>query len=300
MYIVLLFVLIWPFLSLSAIAQTASDSGLNVPPGHARIPVFVTDRQGKLIQGLRVDDFKVLDNGKPSTIEAFPSIATTPSTQAHFTVFYLDDRHLNMEEMNKAKKDIAAALFTGTGSTNSGFSQSPDQLRQTLASIHATAVAQGAAAHNFDLIGTYASLADYASRMAKLPGRRLIVVLSPGFSSDFPDIPEIRVAADASIDRIVQSGVVLNAFNTQDSTSGSRNGDDFVLEELTSSPGGSLFLSSTPPLTFAQYPEILYLLDISISAIRADGSTHLLKVVVNRPGSRVHTRQNFVAPRPNK
>ena len=166
--------------------------------------------------------------------------------------------------MGSAQQTIAAAhssaldsngyiaIVTGTGSANSGFLRDPNQLRQTLGSIRATPfAAQGARAHNFDLIGTYASLADYASRMSKLPGRRLLVLFSPGFSSDFP---EIRSAAAAAMDRIVQSGVVLNALNTQDPSSGSFGEDNMVLEELSSSSGGSIFLGPISPLCHHPLP----------------------------------------------
>ncbi|WP_263354973.1 VWA domain-containing protein [Acidicapsa acidisoli] len=298
--------LISPLLSLAAIAQTAPDFELNVPPGHIRIPVLVTDKQGRPVSGLHADDFKIFDNGKPAPIAAFLALSTASSAAAHFTVFYLDDRHLTLEQMNSAKQNVDAALpaaldsngyvaiVTGTGSVNSGFSRDPGLLRQTLASIHATPfAAQGTSAHNFDLIGIYASLADYASRMSKLPGRRLLVLLSPGFSVDFP---EIRSAAAVSIDRIVQSGVVLNAFNTQDSTSVTRSEDDIVLEELSSATGGSFFPGPSLPPALTQYPELLYLLDIPLSAIRADGSSHQLKVVISQPGNHARARKKFVAP----
>ena len=297
-------------LSSIAIAQTSPDSQINVPSDHIRIPVLVTDKQGKSLSGLRADDFKVFDNGKPTSIATFLSLSTTSPTAAHFTVFYFDDRHLNMEQINSARQDVGAALsvaldsngyiaiVTGTGSVNSGFSRDPNKLRQTLASIRATPfAAQGTRAHNFDLIGTYASLADYASRMSTLPGRRLLVLLSPGFSSDFD---EIRSAAAASINRIVQSGVVLNAFNTQDASSGSRNDDNLGLEELSSATGGSLSSSSSPSPTFTRFPDLLYLLDIPLSGIHADGSTHQLKVSVSRPGNHIHARKSFVAPSPGK
>ncbi len=293
-------------ISLVAIAQTAPDSNLNVPLGHLRIPVVVTDKQGKPVSDLHVEDFKVLDNGKPAPIAEFLTISTAPPAQAHFTVFYFDDRRLTMEEMNNARQVVAAALssaldsngyvaiVTGTDSTNSGFLRDPNQLRQTLASMHTTTfAAQGTRAHNFDLIGTYASLADYASRMSKLPGRRLLVLISPGFSADFP---EIRSAATAAIDRIVQSGVVLNALNIQDVASHSLGDDNIALAELSSATGGSIFPGSSKPSAFTQYPELLYLLDISLSTIRTDGSSHQLKVIVSRPGIRLHTRVNYVAP----
>jgi VWFA-related protein len=301
-----LLTLISLLLSQTAIAQTSPDSELNVPPGHIRIPVLVTDKQGKPVSGLHLDDFKILDNGKPTPIAAFLTLSTPSSAPAHFSVFYLDDRRLTMEQMNSAQQDVVAALpvafdsngyaaiVTGTGSANSGFTRDPNQIRQTLASIHATPfAAQGTRAHNFDLIGTYASLADFAARMSKLPGRRLLVFLSPGFSADFP---EIRSAAAASIERIVQSGVILNAFNTQDSSSVTRSEDNVVLEELSSSTGGSFFPGPSPAPTLTQYPELLYLLDIPLSAIRADGSSHQLKVVISQPGNHIRARKSFVAP----
>jgi VWFA-related protein len=292
-------------LAVTTIAQSASDSELNVPPGHLRIPVLVTDKQGKPVSGLHADDFKVLDNGKPAPIVAFVALSTSPSASAYFTVFYLDDRRLTMEQMNTAQQDVIAALpaaldsngyvaiVAGTGSANSGFSRDPNQLRQTLASIHVTALAaQGASAHNFDLIGTYASLAEYASRMSKLPGRRLLVLLSPGFSADFP---EIRSAAAVSIETIVQSGVVLNAFNTQESASITRGEDNTVLEELASATGGSFFPGTRPPSNLSQYPELLYLLDIPLATIRADSSPHQLKVV-SQSADHIRARKTFVAP----
>jgi VWFA-related protein len=292
-------------LALTAIAQSPPDSELNVPPGHLRIPVVVTDKQGKPISGLHAEDFKVLDNGKPAPIVAFLALSASPSASTHFTVFYLDDRHLTMEEMKSAQQNVIAALpaalesngyvaiVAGTGSVNSGFSRDPNQLRQALASIHVTAfAAQGTGAHNFDLVGTYASLAEYASRMSKLPGRRLLVLLSPGFSADFP---EIRSAAAVSIESIVQSGVVLNAFNAQDSASVTRREDNTVLEEMSSATGGSFFPGERPPFNLSQYPELLYLLDISLTAIRADGSAHQLKVV-SPSADHIRARKTFVAP----
>lgn len=304
------FAVVWLFVAQAAIAQTAPDPELDVPPDHIRIPVLVTDKQGKPVSGLHVDDFRIFDNGKPAPIAAFLALSTPSSAAPHFTVFFLDDRRLPIDQMNSAQQDIVAALpaaldsngfvaiVTGTGSANSGFSRDPNHLRQTLASIHATPfAAQGTGAHNFDLIGTYSSLADLATQMSKLPGRRLLVLLSPGFYSDFP---EIRSAAAVSIDTIVHSGVVLNSLNTQDSDSVTRSEDNTVLEDLSAATGGSFFPGPSPPASLTQYPELLYLLDIPLSAIRADGSSHQLKVVTSQSGKHIRARKSFIAPRSTK
>jgi hypothetical protein len=93
----------------------------------------------------------------------------------------------------------------------------------------------------------------------------------------------------------VQSGVVLNAFNTQDSASVTRREDNTVLEEMSSATGGSFFPGERTPFNLSQYPELLYLLDISLTAIRADGSAHQLKVV-SPSADHIRARKTFVAP----
>jgi len=295
--------------SAASVAQTAPDLGLNVPAGQIRIPVLVKDRKGKDISGLKLDDFKILDNGKPAQITGIREFASLPPTVAHFTVFYLDDRRLTIEQMTSARKLVDAALpaalsengyvaiVTGTGSANSGFLRDTGQLRKALESIRPTPFAAvGTRAHNFDVIGTYASLADFASRMSSLPGRRLLVFLSPGFTAEFS---EVKSAAATAIERIVQSGVVVNAIHPQELADGPLGDDHQVLEEICVATGGTLFPGNAVPSAFLQYPESIYLVDVSSANIRADGSPHQLKVIVACPGCRAHARESFVVLKTN-
>lgn len=306
MRILRLLAVIGPLVSQAASGQTTPDFELTAPLDHIRVPVIVTDKQGKPVSGLDAKDFKVSDNGKPASIAAFVALSATALPAAHFTVFYFDDRRLPADQIASAQKEVAAALpaaldsngsaaiVTGTGSVNSGVSRDLSQLRQALASVRATPfAAQGTAAHNFDIVGTYSSLGEVASQMSKVPGRRLLVLVSPGF---FGDIPEVRSAATASIESIVRSGVVLNAFNTQPSSSPSRSDDSAALEDLSIATGGFYFPGpSAPHLT--QYPEQLYLLDLPVSGIRPDGASHQIKVTVAQPGARIRARKSFVAPK---
>ncbi len=152
------------------------------PPGHLRIPVLVTDKRGKPVSGLHAEDFKVLDNGEacPHCCIHRPPHFSVGLGPLHRLLPRRPAPHHGADEHRTARRDRGpsrcafdsdgyVAIVAGTGSANSGFSRDPNQLRQTLASIHVTAFAdQGTSAHNFDLIGTYASLAGYASRMSKL------------------------------------------------------------------------------------------------------------------------------------
>lgn len=86
---------------------------------------------------------KFEDNGKPSPIVLFAALFASSLASAHFTVFYLDNRRLTLEQMNTAYQDVMRALpaalessgyvaiVAGTGSANSGFSRDINQLRQT-------------------------------------------------------------------------------------------------------------------------------------------------------------------------
>lgn len=130
--------------------------------------------------------------------------------------------------------------------------------------------------------------------MSKLPGRRLLVLISPGFSADSP---EIRSAAAVSIESVVESAVILNVFNPQDTASVARGEHNTVLEELTSATGGLFFSGSWPPSNLSQYPELLYLLDVLRPTIRSGGSLHLLKVVC-QSSDPIRARKTFVAPSP--
>ena len=143
----------------------ASSFKLQVNVVRVLVPVVVRDKQGRLVDDLKKEDFQVFDNGKPQPISAFtvqkrgeaesglqppaPSVVTPqPSPQPERTIVFLfDDLHLSGEEFAQAKaaaaKVVAAALspsdisavVTLSGKTNSGLTRDRAKLQEAIKNL---------------------------------------------------------------------------------------------------------------------------------------------------------------------
>jgi VWFA-related protein len=125
-------------LGVQSSAQQAPDSGvtLQVHVNSVLVPVVVRDEQGHAVGGLKQDDFKVFDQGKPRQITGFtmqqgallesgpqtaaPAVASgtqsepgTPQAEAappRNIVFLFDDRHLGVGDLEQVKKAAVQML----------------------------------------------------------------------------------------------------------------------------------------------------------------------------------------------
>jgi len=399
--------------SLSQAPNDSSIPTLKIETRHVLVPVIVTGKDGKAVDGLKAEDFEVLDERKPRPIlnvnverrlaltqTAQPSATqlSQPAPQAptpaqpippRFTVFYFDDLHLDQTQMHLARKAASAvlssvleqngyvAIVSATGAINSGLTRKTGELERALESLqphlmnrstdtncprieydtanriinqfdvsaleiamHAAALEchidmpdstlenivrtvarQALISGNQDMHQTYASLGAYVRKMAKLPGRRVLLVVSPGFN---PTDPTIRSDESAFLDYAIQSDVVVNALDARgvytnsltasDDTHGA-TGQAFVelesehrnksalaasgLGDLASGTGGVLFQNSNDLAAgmreLSQPPEILYQLDVSLNGVQPDGAYHHLKIKVKRPDVHVRARDGYVA-----
>lgn len=134
--------------------------------------------------------------------------------------------------------------------------------------------------------------------MAKLPGQRTLILISPGFFSDSPetvyfksDVLNQAAAANVIISALDARGMVVDT-----------TGADHVLSELAAGTGGTFFDHSNDlegglkSLTVP--PEFLYLLELSLKGVKPDGAYHQLQVKVNRSGLHVQARRGYVAAKP--
>ena len=171
-----------------------------------------------------------------------------------------------------------------------------------------------------DVQVTLAAIKEFVRRMAKLPGQRTLILVSPGFVSI---APEALGWESQIMDLAVQSNVTINALDARGLYTGvtdiSERGAgqiidpthlaamtraEGVMSELADGTGGAFFHNSNDlgagfkSLTDA--PEVVYVLELSLDGVKPDGSYHRLKVKVDREGMRIQARQGYSAPKQEK
>jgi VWFA-related protein len=176
-----------------------------------------------------------------------------------------------------------------------------------------------------DTQATYLTIQNLVSRIALLPGQRMLILVSPGFLS----INSESMAAESHIIQIAaQSNVVINSLDARGlyttemdasfRSSGSANTDrlsseyrrsvasqsEGAMSAFAAGTGGTFFHNSNDlagglaSLTAA--PEYLYMLEVSPRQAKPDGSYHRLKVKVNRDGLQLQARLGYFEPKPEK
>jgi VWFA-related protein len=172
-----------------------------------------------------------------------------------------------------------------------------------------------------------AFVAEVVRRMGTLPGRRTLILVSPGFLTI---TPESMAEKSAILNMAAQANVTISALDARGlyttemdaSEQGVKSqlslitGSDAeshresteltgsVLGELADGTGGTYFHNSNDLQGGLQRlfdgPEYVYVLEFSLDDAKRDGSYHSLTVKVNRPGLRLQARRGYFAPKPAK
>ena len=167
---------------------------------------------------------------------------------------------------------------------------------------------------------TFATIKEFVRRTAKLPGQRTLILVSPGFVAT---TPEDLTWESQIMDLAAQSNVTINALDARGLYTGitdsSERGAGQIIDsthlaamtraegvtsELAAGTGGAFFHNSNDlsagfkSLTDA--PEVVYVLELSLDVVKPDGSSHRLKVKVDREGMQLQARQGYSAPKQEK
>jgi VWFA-related protein len=171
-----------------------------------------------------------------------------------------------------------------------------------------------------DVQVTFAAVKEYVRRMAKLPGQRTLILVSPGFVAI---TPEALSWESQIMDVAVQSNVTINALDARGLYTGvtdiSERGTgqiidpirlaamtraEGVMSELAVGTGGAFFHNNNDLgagfKTLTDAPEVVYVLELSLDGVKPDGSYHRITVKVDREGMQIKARQGYAAPKQEK
>ena len=277
--------------SLAAQNQTIKVSTASVP-----IYVTVTDNDKRLVPDLTIDDFEVLDNGKPQVLTVFDNKPTPITTTVmidtsgsmtailgfvkdgaeQFLIRLLPEDRAQVGEFSDKIK-----FHPGT------FIDDRDRLIYLLK-------------HELDFgypTRLYDAVDESLSRLEPEPGRKVVLVFTDG------DDTASKVGLGKVMDRAREKDVMVYAvglvneyFNGQQRV---RSAPDRGLKKLAEDTGGGFFeLKKTADLgeTFTRVAQELhsqYVLGFSPQTL--DGKVHKLEVRVKKGGMSARARKTYVA-----
>ena len=247
--------------------------------------------------------------------ELQPHPITGTGTTDCFTVsYYMADLIVNQQDpqaLNVATQDALACDFNNDSRMLSAAQQFADATaRQVLAS------------GDQESHVTLTVVSDIIRRLSVAPGRRSIVLVSPGFLT-----PQLEFEYTSAIDRAVKAQVVIGALDArglyvvpgmdasnqappspmslamkQQYAALEASADSDILAVLSDATGGTFFHNNNDLdegfRRVASTPEYSYVLGFSPANLKLDGSFHSLKVSLKNPQKfSIQARRGYYAPK---
>lgn len=224
--------------------------------------------------------------------------------------------------VQKARNCSGVQMNTSSSPQNlySGIDNPTDPYQRMALSAAARAIAVG----EEDARQTLLSIENVVHAMTKLPGQRTLILVSPGFLSISPEAMNFKSKV---LDEAAGANVVINAIDARglyagnvDASEGnsisqmngatsqnhpaSMQASEDAMAELAAGTGGVFFHNNNDLgsglRSLAAAPDFLYLLEISLSGSKPNGSYHRLQVKVDKPGLDVEARKGYYAPKPTR
>jgi Ca-activated chloride channel homolog len=309
---VLLFLL---FVESLSQAQEQQTPPIRVNVNRVNVGVTVTDSEGHFVEGLRREDFQILDNDVEQPITDFLSVEEPAQLllliESGPAVLFLSTNHLLAADAllaSLAPTDrVALATYSKTPQLLVDFTANKTAARFALQEVN---FSNGFADLNLSL-----SLASAMDWLAPLPGKKTIVLLSTGFDSSPPEDPQtiqrklltsdIRILAISLAADFRKPAKKRKKLSPQERSNRAMVKEGFAeadqsLRELSALTGGRVYFPDNADEFHRAYAEIAQLVrheySLAFAPPAADGQLHTLKVKTTNPLYQVDHRQAYLAP----
>jgi VWFA-related protein len=289
---------------------------IHVGVDRVNVGVIVTDSNGRFVEGLHREDFRVFDNGIEQPLTGFAAIEEPAQ------VLFLVESGPAVHLLGKAHVHAADTLLNSLSPNDrvaiASYSKNPELLldftpdkptaRFALQSLNFTL--------GFAELNLSSSLASAIDWLAPFPGKKTIVVLSTGVDTSpaekwqgiqqklkLTDVRILAVSLSGDFRKPVK-GWKLSPKEREDRTivkQGFAQADQ-SLRELSKATGGRVYLPRTEKEFDRAYSEIAQLVrheySIAFSPPSSDGQVHTIQVKLRHVWCRVDHRQAYLAPAP--
>lgn len=295
-------------------AQTQQSPPIRVSVNRVNVGVTVTDSAGNFVEGLRREDFRVLDNSVEQPITDFLSVDERAQllllVEAGPAVIFLSKNHLLAADQllaSLAPNDrVAIASYTRSPQPVLDFTENKSMARAALESISFY--------NGFGELNLSQSLATALDWLAPIPGKKTIVLLSTGVDTSPADAVEAAhkklMASDVRVLAVSLSGDFRNPARRKKLSPAEKTHREQVQEgferadqtmrELTSLSGGRVYFPADIAELTRVYAEAAKLIrheySLAFAPPAADGQLHSIRVEVKRAGVTADYRQAYLAP----
>jgi Ca-activated chloride channel homolog len=274
-----------------------------------RLPITVLDKKGQPVAGLTINDFVILEDKKPQTIETFSDesesfpvyvgvlMDTSPSTAGKLK-FEQESAKNFIYTVTRLRKDKAAFMtFDHEITLRQDFTDKLDLLDRAVDSVKKP----GTQTSLYDAIWRFCD-----EKMRSVPGRRVIVVITDG------DDTYSRATLNDAIDIAQRTETTIFAISTKAGFSGTVPGveagqvadrGDRDLERLCAETGGQAFFTGDVLALERSFTKISkelrsqYIVTYKPTNDRYDGSYRRIdvKLASGRGGMKLRTRHGYKA-----
>jgi VWFA-related protein len=339
------------FAGAAAAQNPVHAPALGPPPaaqsGPMELDVVVTDKAGHPVPGLQQSDFTLLDDKQPATIKSFHAFdSTDPSTNPTQVILLVDEVNTTFSAISTERDQLQIFLLQNQGHlqfpvsmiflTDTGMQtlNKPttdgnalnDQLKQKQSQLRAITRSSGfyGAAERMQL--SLQGLQTVATAAANVPGRKLLVWISPGWPiMNNPDVYVSEKQQKSFFGVIVelsnslrQSHVTLYSVDPlgaaaaaqirnaewRDFVKPVRNANhaepaDLALQAIATQSGGEVLFGSNDVASeiskFVEDGTAWYALTFDPQRADAPNTWHDLEVKLDKAGLKVRTRNGYYA-----